>query len=66
MNDSLKDSVDKIEEAIKCLEDRKNIKVIQQREELNVEIQEVEDRMIQRTMEETDWVKEYDDNSMTQ
>ena len=66
MKNSLKESVDKIEKAMKCLEDRMNIKVIQQREELNVEIQEVEDRMIQRTMEETDWVKEYVDNSMIQ
>ena len=51
---------------MKCLEDRMNIKVIEQREELNVEKQEVDDRMILRKMEETDWVKEYVDNTMTQ
>ena len=62
MNNSLNDSVEKIEEAMKCLEDRKNINVTQQREEFNVKVQEVEDRMIQRKMKETDWVIEYVDN----
>ena len=66
MDNSIKESVDKIELAMKCLEDRIDIKITKQKEEFNVEILEVEDRMIKRTMEETDWVKEYVDNSMTQ
>ena len=53
MNNSLKDSVEKIEESMECLEERTNGKIIEQKVEFNVIIQEVEDRMIQRTMEET-------------
>ena len=66
MNNSLKDSLEKIEETMKCLEERTNDKIIEQKVESNVKIQEVEDIMIQRTMEETDWMKEYIDSSMTQ
>jgi hypothetical protein len=66
VNNSLKESLGKMEETMKCLEDRINEKIEEQKVELNVEIQEVEDRIIQRTMEETDWMKEYVDNSMTQ
>ena len=66
MNNSLKDSLEKIEETMECLEDRTNGKIIEQKVEFNVKIQELEDRMIQRTMEETDWMKEYIDSSMTQ
>jgi len=66
VNNSLKESLGKMEKTMKCLEDRINEKIEKQKVKLNVEILEVEDRMTQRIMEETDWMKEYVDNSMTQ
>ena len=60
------ESQEKIEETMKCLEERINDKIKEQKVEFDIEIQEVENRMIQRTMEELDWMKEYVDSSMTQ
>ena len=44
MNNSLKENPRKMEETMKCLEDRINEKIEKQKVELNVEILELEDK----------------------
>ena len=51
---------------MKILEDRIDKKIEDKKVEIYLDIQEVEDRLVRKIMEETDWLNGYMDTSMTQ
>ena len=66
MTNSLKESIGKMKDTMKILEDRIDKKIEDQKVEIDLDIQEVEERLVRKTMEETDWLKGYMDTSITQ